>query len=515
MKKTESLKKTKVLIVMDGFGIPKNEKRSGITRENTKNLQTLAKTFPSTTLFASEGKVGLPDKQTGTSEVGHLIIGAGRLFLQPIVRINKAIQDKSFFSNPKLLEAMENAKRPGKSLHLIGIPSDGGVHSHISHLFACMRMAKKQGVKNVFIHFISDGRDTPQKSAKEYVKQVLVFTKKLKLGQIVNLMGRMWPLDRDKNWDRNKVAYDAMVNGIGKKRENLFKAIDEAYETGETDEFIKPIILTQNGKAVTIKKGDSVISYNFRADRERQLTYIFAEKNEFEWAKDLKLKFVCMMEYDNTFKRVEVAFKNEPMKNILSEVVSNQGMKQAKVAETEKYSYVAFNFNAGRQEPFKNEERFIFPSDKIVSFAEKPEMKVQEITGKTIELVKTQKYDLIVINFANCDMVGHTGNKVAARIATKTVDEGVKKVVDAVFEVDGEVLVIADHGNADIMEYKDGSPHTSHTSAKVPCILVSKRFAHSKLKKKKTLADVAPTLLELLGIEKPAEMTGETLIEHA
>ncbi len=493
---------------MDGVGIPKDLEKSGIIPENTVNLRKLENDFSFTTLFASEEYVGLPMGQAGTSEVGHMTIGDGRVNFQPLVKINKEIESGAFFKNKKLNDAIDYAMINHKKIHLIGLTSDGGVHSHIEHLFAILELCKKRKFYDVFIHFVSDGRDTEQKSVKRYLEQVVDYTKLVGCGTLATIVGRFYAFDRDKNYDRNKLAYDLWVSGKGEKFENYNHAIEKAYKAGETDEFIKPIVLTNKGKPVAeIQEGDVVISYNFRADRERQLTYVMAEDNDLDFVEKLNLYFVTMTEYDENFKNVHVIYKNESHDKILSQVLSENGVKQVKIAETEKYAHLTFFFNSGKQDTFENEDRILINSEKMASYASFPEMSARKIADKAVEVM--DKYDFIAINFANCDMVGHSGDKMATRKAMQVVDECVKKVVDEVLKRGGQGIVTADHGNADIMEYDDHSPHTSHTIAKVPLIL----FGDMKveLHENGTLADIAPTLLKMMNIKIPVEMTGKPL----
>ncbi len=503
-------KKLTTLIIMDGFGMPSNYEKSGIIPDNTKNLRALKDEFSFATLRASEEYVGLPAGQPGTSEVGHATIGSGRVTYQPLVKINKDIESGEFFKNKVLNDAIDGAKNNNKNLHLIGMVSDGGIHSHINHLFALLDMCKNKNFNKVFIHFIGDGRDTPPKSIKTYLKQVEDYIIKNKVGKLATIIGRFYALDRDKNWDRNKLAYNAWVLGEGSNCESWNVAIDNAYNNGETDEFIKPIILTENGKPITlIEKGDYVISYNFRADRERQLAYVMVEDNDLDFVKPLNLTFVTMTEYDENFKKVLVAYKQENPTNLLSEVLSKNGIKQVKVAETEKYAHLTFFFNSGKQDTYKNEDRILIASEKMASYANKPEMSAEKITNQVLDVI--DKYDFIAINFANCDMVGHSGNKDAARKATIVVDECVKKVVDEVLKRGGQGIITADHGNADIMEYEDGSPNTAHTTAIVPFILFDSENPKKKLREQGTLADIAPTILKMLDIQIPSEMTGKPM----
>ena len=506
-----AVNKPVVLCIMDGFGIPKDESRSGITQENTKFIQEIWNKYPHALLQASGEAVGLPNWQTGTSDIGHLTIGTGRINYQPLVRINNAIKDGSFFKNEMLIRAFQNAKENNKKLHIFGIPSDGGVHAHIEHLFALLKLAKQQNVKKVYLHLFTDGRDTPPKSALKYIEELNNKIKEIGVGRIASVCGRFYALDRDRNFDRNKLAYNAMVRGEGYTAKSVEDAIEKAYGRGETDEFISPTVICENNKPVAlVEKGDSVIFSNYRADRERQLSYVFVEDNGLDFVKNLSLVFVTMTCYDNTHKNSLVAFPDIKIEKGLSEVVSNKGLRQAKIAETEKYAYVAFSFNAGKQDTFNGEERFLLSSAKLKTFDLKPEMEAREITKVATEKIGSNEYDLIVLNLANPDMVGHSGNKMATREAIGVVDECVKKLVEATLKKDGIILITADHGNADIMEYEDGTPHKSHTMALVPAILVSNR--QFKMKEKGSLENIAPTVLDLMGIEKPKEMTGTTLL---
>lgn len=507
-------KKLTTLIIMDGFGVPEDQERSGIITENTTNIRELKETYSYATLRASEEYVGLPTGQSGTSEVGHMTIGSGRVTYQPLVKINKEIENKEFFKNETLNWVIDQAKKENKGLHLIGMPSDGGIHSHIDHLFALLDLCKQKEMKNVYVHFICDGRDTPPKSTKKYIKQVEDYIKKVGVGKLATIIGRFYALDRDKNWDRNKIAYDAWVDGVGTLAKDWEEAVDNAYANGETDEFIKPIVLTRCGKPITkIKEGDCVISYNFRADRERQLAYVMVEDNDLDFVKPLNLKFVTMTEYDENFKKVYIAYKTESANNLLSEVLSNNGLRQVKIAETEKYAHLTFFFNSGKQDTYEKEDRILINSEKMASYANKPEMSAEQITAQALKVIEEDKYDFIAINFANCDMVGHSGNKDAARKATEVVDKCVKQVVDAVIKKGGQGIITADHGNADIMQYEDGSPNTAHTTAIVPFILFDSNEPKKNLRKEGTLADIAPTLLKMLEIEIPAEMTGTPMFE--
>ncbi len=505
---------TKVLIIMDGVGRPLDPKISGVTKENTKFLQKLAKDYPTGLLNASEESVGLPMGQTGTSDIGHLTIGTGRVNFQPLVRINRAIKSGEFDKNPAILAAIENAKKNNKALHLLGIPTDGGVHSHIDHLLHLIELCAKHKLKKVYIHFFADGRDAPQKSAQKYYDIIENKIDECGCGEIVNVIGRFYALDRDKNWDRVEVAYKMMTDGAGRACTSLPQAIAQEYEQGRTDEFLLPLVKVDKfGKPVaTIKSGDSVIIYNYRADRERQLAYVLSDSCTLDFAKKLGLTLVCMCNYNENLKGVLVAFDNIEIKNILTEVLSDRGYTQLKVAETEKYAYVTFSFNAGRNDPYPNEDRKLIASPKMPLYSAKPEMSAREVADAAIAGIKSGKYDCVVINFANGDMVGHSGDKAAAKIAVGVVDECVQKVTEATLAVGGELIITADHGNADIMEYPDGSPHTSHTLNLVPAIIVGKRFKNVHTKLEGTLADIAPTMLKLMGEQIPPEMTGKPLI---
>lgn len=506
----EKNKKLTTLIIMDGFGIPTDLSRSGIVEENTVNLRNLKEKFSYSTLRASEEYVGLPAGQAGTSEVGHMTIGSGRVTYQPLVKINKEIESKEFFKNKVLLDAINYCKQKNKSMHLIGMPSDGGIHSHINHLFALLDMCKQNKFNDVYVHFIGDGRDTPPKSAKVYLKQVEDYITKNKVGKLASIIGRFYALDRDNNFDRNKIAYDCWVEAFGKKAESWEQAIDEAYNDGQTDEFLKPIVMTENSKPITkIEEEDCVIVYNFRADRERQLAYVMAEDNDLDFVKNLKLHFVTMTEYDENFKKVKVAYKTETAKNLLSEVLSKNNIKQVKIAETEKYAHLTFFFNSGKQDTYELEDRILINSEKMATYASCPEMSADRIVEKALEAIKY--YDFVAINFANCDMVGHSGVKEAAKTATKVVDRCVNRVVEEVLKLGGQGIITADHGNADIMEYEDSSPNTAHTTAIVPFILFDSEQPKKNLRSEGTLADIAPTLLKMMNIEIPSDMTGKPM----
>jgi len=499
------------LLILDGYGEPKDLSRSGIIKENTAYMRKLREKYPFTLLNASEEQIGLPHGQPGTSEVGHMIIGSGRKFLQPITKIDNAIADGSFFENKVINSCMDNAIRKDKALHLLGIATDGGIHSYITHLFALLDLAKKKGMKKVYLHIFTDGRDVPPKSAIEYWKKVDEYTKKT-TGKVATLVGRYYALDRDDNWDRIEVAYNAMLKNIGEFTEDIEKSIKKQYNEGITDEFLKPIIVCENGKPVAkIEKGDSVIIYNFRADRERRLAEVLSSHSKISYAEKLNLDLVTMCEYQENMQGVRVAYPPEVNRHILSEVLSERGYNQYKSAETEKYMYVTYCFNSNREEPYPHEDRVLIASEKLPKYDVRPEMSAEEVIDKAIKFLDTHDVDVFIINLANPDMVGHSGNKAATRVAIQVIDQCVKRFVEYVQKRNGRMIITADHGNADIMEYEDGTPHTAHTTAQVPFIVVDDSKLGKKLKSGRTIADVAPTLLDLMGEKIPCEMTGESL----
>ena len=502
------------LVIMDGFGVPLDPEKSAIKKYNTKNLQNLCNNYPHTTLFASEGAVGLPDGQMGTSEVGHLTMGIGRVKNQTIVEINKAIESGEFFNNKALKSAMGKCIEKNSALHLIGIPTDGGIHSHIDHLVALIKMASEQGLKKVFVHFLGDGRDTPAKSALSYLEIVNNAIKKYGVGKLASVVGRFYALDRDNNWDRVEKAYNAFVNGEGLYYNSAEDAITKAYERNETDEFISPsVIVDENNNPVgKIKSGDVIISYNYRTDRAKQLVKVFDKESNLSFVdKSLNVDVVTMTMYDENYT-FDIAFPPVKMVNILGEYLEKLDLKQLRVAETEKYAHVTFFFNDGKKEPFKNEDRHLVDSVKMKSYAEKPEMSAKEVADVTIDRIKSGLYNVVVVNFANCDMVGHSGNLEATEKAVMVVDTEVQRVVQATLNMGGVCLVTADHGNADCMVLEDGSPCTSHTTSVVPFILVDKNNKNAKLASGGSLADIAPTILDVLNKPIPEEMTGKSLI---
>ena len=501
-----------MLMILDGFGINENEKGNAVKLANTPNIDRLMKTCPTTEVYTSGLNVGLPDGQMGNSEVGHTNIGAGRIVYQELTRITKSIEDGDFFSIPEFVEAIENCKKNNSKLHIMGLLSDGGVHSHIRHLFALLELAKRRDFEDVYVHCFLDGRDTPPASAEGYIMQLEEKMKEKEVGRIASISGRFYAMDRDKRWQRVKKTYDALVNGTGEKATSAVTAIESSYQKEIFDEFVEPTVIV-NGEApiATIEKNDSVIFFNFRPDRAREITRTLVDKefNEFE-TKDLNLYFVCMTPYDETMPNVKVAFKKEPLKNTFGEYISNNGLTQLRIAETEKYAHVTFFFNGGEEKQYKGEDRILVPSPKVETYDLKPEMSAIEVTDKVVEAIKSEKYDSIILNYANPDMVGHTGNLEASIKAIETIDNCVERVIEEINKVNGICLITADHGNSEQMiDYKTGEPHTAHTTNPVPLILVGMEGVTLKTGK---LADLAPTMLDIMGLKKPDEMTGESII---
>ncbi|MDD3409720.1 MAG: 2,3-bisphosphoglycerate-independent phosphoglycerate mutase [Eubacteriales bacterium] len=508
------------LIIMDGFGINPAHEGNAIYQAGTPNLDKLMAKYPHTQLGASSMDVGLPDGQMGNSEVGHLNIGAGRIVYQELTRITKDIQDGEFFKKAPLIHAMDAAQSAGKAVHLMGLLSDGGVHSHNSHLYALLEMCKQRGVKNVYVHCFLDGRDVPPTSGLEYVRELEAKLKEIGVGEIATVMGRYWAMDRDNLWDRVQKAYDAMVLGVGKTAESAEEAVQQSYDSDEkdkTDEFVKPTVVLKAGKPVaTIQPEDSVIFFNFRPDRARQLTRTFIQPDfaGFERGNGyFHVNFVSMTQYDETFTGLEVVNPPASLTNTLGEYVSSLGKTQLRIAETQKYAHVTFFFNGGVELANPGEDRELIPSSKVATFDLKPEMSAYEVTDKAVELINAKKYDMMILNFANCDMVGHTGVMEAAEKAVRVVDECVMKVLDAILANGGHAFVTADHGNADQMiDPKTGEPFTAHTTNPVPFIAVGPEMVGRKLRDGGRLADIAPTMLDSMGIAVPAEMTGKSLL---
>ena len=506
-------KKTTMLMILDGFGINENENGNAVKLANTPNIDKLMKTCPTTEIYTSGLNVGLPDGQMGNSEVGHTNIGAGRIVYQELTRITKAIEDGDFFSIPEFMEAIENCKKNNSKLHIMGLLSDGGVHSHMRHLFGLLELAKRKDFEDVYVHCFLDGRDTPPASAEGYIMKLEEKMKEKGVGKIATISGRFYSMDRDKRWNRVQKSYDAMVNGVGQKSTSAITAIESSYQKEIFDEFVEPtVIVNGDNQIATISKNDSVIFFNFRPDRAREITRVLVDKDfsEFETKKDLNLFFVCMTQYDETMPNVKVAFKKEPLKNTFGEYISNNGLTQLRIAETEKYAHVTFFFNGGEEKQYKGEDRILVPSPKVETYDLKPEMSAIEVTDKVVEAIKSEKYDSIILNYANPDMVGHTGNLEASIKAIETIDNCVGRVIEEINKVNGVCLITADHGNSEQMiDYKTGEPHTAHTTNPVPLILVGMEEVTLKTGK---LADLAPTMLDIMGLKKPDEMTGESII---
>lgn len=509
------MKKPTVLLILDGYGERKEKEGNAIALAKTPVMDRLKKEFPYVEGQASGLFVGLPDGQMGNSEVGHMNMGAGRIVYQELTRITKSIQDGDFFENKALKAAVEHCKKEDSALHFMGLVSSGGVHSHIEHIYGLLELAKRANLKKVYLHAFLDGRDTPPDSGKSFLLAVEKKMQELHVGEIATISGRYYAMDRDKNYDRVEKAYRAMVDGTGEKASSVEEAIDASYAKKVYDEFVLPTVIEKDGAVHTVSDGDAMIFFNFRPDRAREICHAFCDDDFsfFERGARKNIFFVCFTDYDPTIPNKHVAFEKEEIHNTLGEVVSNLGKNQLRIAETEKYAHVTFFFNGGKEEPYENEDRILVPSPKEVpTYDLKPEMSCYTVTEKLTEAIRSGKYDLVVANFANPDMVGHTGVLPAAIKAIEVVDECMGKVVDAVESMHGNLFILADHGNADIMiDEKTGEPYTAHTTNPVPFILVSEE--KHKLREGGCLADVAPTLLELMGIPQPKEMTGKSLLE--
>lgn len=509
-------KKPVVLMILDGYGLNERKDHNAVAEARTPVMDELMRTCPFVKGNASGMAVGLPEGQMGNSEVGHLNMGAGRIVYQELTRITKEIQDGTFFENPALLDAVRNCKKNDSSLHLYGLVSDGGVHSHNTHIYGLLELAKRNGLSKVFVHCFLDGRDTPPASGKGYVEELEEKMKEIGVGKVASVMGRYYAMDRDNNYDRVEYAYKALTKGEGLTAESGPAGIAASYERQETDEFVRPTVVVQDGAPVaTIKDGDSVIFFNFRPDRAREITHAFCddEFHGFEREKKLDLVYVCFSDYDPTIPNKEVAFHKISVTNTFGEWLAANGMKQARIAETEKYAHVTFFFNGGVEKPNEGETRILVPSPKDVpTYDLKPQMSAYEVCDKLVEAIKSEKYDVIVINFANPDMVGHTGVEAAAVKAVEAVDECVGKAVAAIREVDGVLFICADHGNAEqLVDYETGAPFTAHTTNPVPFLLVNYEPGVS-LREGGCLADIVPTLIEIMGKEQPVEMTGKSLL---
>ncbi|MEW6698464.1 MAG: 2,3-bisphosphoglycerate-independent phosphoglycerate mutase [Bacillota bacterium] len=504
------------LVILDGWGVCQDERGNAIACANTPNIKAYLKDYPSATLECSGEAVGLPEGQMGNSEVGHLNMGAGRVVYQELTRITKAIKDGDFFKNPELLQAVRKAKENQSAFHIMGLLSDGGVHSHIKHIFAALKLAAQHGLSRVYFHAFLDGRDVPPSSAKGYMRALLAKMHELGVGQVATVSGRYYAMDRDRRWERTETAYRAMVYAEGLQANSPLEAIDMGYERGETDEFIKPTVITDDNKqpVARVSDGDAVLFINFRPDRARQITRAFADEDFTGFDRGPgrpQVYFVCMTVYDKTIE-APVAFPPARLVNTLGEWLSKQEIKQLRLAETEKYAHVTFFFNGGVEPPNPKEERVLIPSPKVATYDLKPEMSACEVAEAFIENLNGDKYDVYITNFANPDMVGHTGDLAAARIAVETVDQCLGKIVDAVLAKSGTVIITADHGNAEKMRDEEGGAHTAHTTYPVPFILVGERHRGVTLKQCGSLQDIAPTMLEILGLPKPPEMTGESLL---
>ena len=507
--------KTTVLMILDGYGLNKDTKGNAVAQAKTPVMDKLMAEYPFVEGNASGLAVGLPDGQMGNSEVGHLNMGAGRIVYQELTRITREIEDGAFFENQALVAAVENAKKNDSALHLYGLVSDGGVHSHNTHIYGILELAKRHGLKKVIVHCFLDGRDTPPESGKGYVQELTDKMAELGVGEVATVMGRYYAMDRDNRWERVEKAYAALTKGEGVEASDGVSAIAASYAQGVTDEFMVPAVVKRDGKPLaTIQDKDSVIFYNFRPDRAREITRAFCddEFTGFPREKRLELTYVCFTEYDPTIPNKLVAFHKVELHNTFGEYLAAQGRTQARIAETEKYAHVTFFFNGGVEEPNKGEERILVKSPKVATYDLQPEMSAYGVCDKLVEAIKSGKYDVIIINFANPDMVGHTGIEAAAIAAVEAVDECVGRAVDAIRETGGQMFICADHGNAEqLVDYETGAPFTAHTTNPVPFLLVNADPAYG-LREGGCLADIIPTLLELMDMEKPAEMTGKSLL---
>ena len=508
-------KKPAVLMILDGYGLNSKKEGNAIAEANTPVLDRLMKEYPFVKGEASGMAVGLPDGQMGNSEVGHLNMGAGRIVYQELTRITKEIKDRTFFENPALLKAVENCKKNDSAFHAYGLVSDGGVHSHITHLYGLLEFAKINGLEKVYVHCFLDGRDTPPASGKSFVEALEAKMAELGVGEVATVSGRYYAMDRDNNYDRVKVAYDALTQGVGVTAESATEGIQASYDKEEYDEFVKPMVIMKNGEpTATIKDNDSIVFINFRPDRAREITRAFCddEFTGFDRGNRVKTTYVCFSDYDSTIVNKEVAFHKVAVTNVFGEWLANNNLTQARIAETEKYAHVTFFFNGGIEEPNKGEDRILVASPKVATYDLKPEMSAYEVCDKLTEAITSGKYDVIIVNFANPDMVGHTGVEEAAIKAVEAVDSCVGKAVEALLSVDGTMFICADHGNAEqLVDYETGAPFTAHTTNEVPFILVNYDKEYT-LREGGCLADIIPTMIETMGMEKPEEMTGNSLL---
>ena len=505
------MKQPLALIILDGFGCREETKGNAIAAARTPHLDHLMASCPHTRIGASGMDVGLPDGQMGNSEVGHTNIGAGRIVYQELTRITKSFDEGEALGNPALTAAMENARRPGQALHLMGLLSDGGVHSHIRHLYGLMEMARRFAVERVYLHCFMDGRDVPPTSGIEFIAALQQKIKELGLGQIATVSGRYYAMDRDNRWERVKLAYDAIVNGEGNKDPDPVAVMQKSYDTGVTDEFIVPTVVTEGAG---IKAGDSVIFFNFRPDRARELTRALVDPDfaGFEREKGFfPLTYICMTQYDATMPNVEVAYRPESLANTLGEYLSRLGKTQLRIAETEKYAHVTFFFNGGVEAPYEGEDRVLIPSPKVATYDLQPEMSAYAVTDEAVRRIESGRYDVIILNYANCDMVGHTGVFEAAVKAVEAVDTCLGRLLAALEKAGGRAFLTADHGNADQMADENGAPFTAHTTNPVPFVAIG--FGDVTLRSGGRLADIAPTMLQAMGLPQPEEMTGRSLLE--
>ena len=502
-------------MILDGFGLNDTTEGNAVALADTPVLDKLMKDYPFVKGYASGLAVGLPDGQMGNSEVGHLNMGAGRIVYQELTRISKEIEDGDFFKNEALLSAVENCKKNGSALHLFGLVSDGGVHSHNTHIYGLLALAKKEGLSDVYVHCFMDGRDTAPSSGKGFIQELVNKMQEIGVGQIATISGRYYAMDRDNRWDRVEKAYLALTKGEGVKASDPVAAMQASYDDDKTDEFVLPTVIEKDGKPVaTVKDQDSVIFFNFRPDRAREMTRVFCcdDFNGFDRGPRKQVTYVCFTEYDVTIPNKEIAFKKVELDNTFGQFLAAHGKTQARIAETEKYAHVTFFFNGGVEEPNQGEERILVKSPKVATYDLQPEMSAPQVCDKLCEAIRSQKYDVIIINFANPDMVGHTGVLEAAKKALEAVDTCVGRALDALLEVDGQMFLCADHGNAEqLIDYETGVPFTAHTINPVPFILINYDPAYT-LKEGGRLADIVPTLIEMMGMEKPAEMTGESLL---
>ncbi|MCI8919549.1 MAG: 2,3-bisphosphoglycerate-independent phosphoglycerate mutase [Eubacterium sp.] len=508
-------KKPTVLMILDGFGLNDTQEGNAVVQGNTPVIDKLMKDYPFVKGYASGLAVGLPDGQMGNSEVGHLNMGAGRIVYQELTRITKEIEDGEFFKNEALLAAVDNCRKNNSDLHLFGLLSDGGVHSHNTHLYGLLELAKREGLKNVYVHCFMDGRDTAPSSGKGFVQALVDKMAEIGIGEIATISGRYYAMDRDNRWDRVEKAYLALTKGEGVKAQDPVAAMQASYDDNKTDEFVMPTVIEKDGApTAVVKDQDSVIFFNFRPDRAREISRVFCcdDFDGFDRGARKQVKYVCFTEYDVTIPNKEIAFKKVELDNTFGQFLAANGKTQARIAETEKYAHVTFFFNGGVEEPNEGEDRILVNSPKVATYDLQPEMSAPAVCDKLCEAIRSKKYDVIIINFANPDMVGHTGVMEAAKKAVEAVDHCVGRAVEALLEVDGQMFICADHGNAEqLVDYETGVPFTAHTTNPVPFILVNYDPAYT-LREGGCLADIVPTMIEMMGMEKPAEMTGKSLL---